>query len=171
MQCLYERTHNRRWSTLFYRTHMDPAVLTGVNAINYRARSVAEQFSAPSLIDVGYSRLRVTASHYPLPRSTSIIGQTSGDRKMWQRWKVSACVSHRSSIGSQHDATRICCWAPARLQHGARSYRSISPDRRALRSKPAGRRCWWRSMGQTHSPRRTDGRTDPRPLHKACSAY
>jgi len=41
-----------------------------------------------------------------------------------------------------------------RLQHGARSYRSISTARMALSSKPAGRRCCCRSMGQT------DGRTD-----------
>jgi len=38
----------------------------------------------------------------------------------------------------------------------ARSYRPISP----LSSKPAGRRCCYRSMGQTN------GRMDTRPLHK-----
>jgi len=35
------------------------------------------------------------------------------------------------------------------LLHGARSCRSISPARRALSSKPTGRRCCSRSMGQT----------------------
>ena len=36
---------------------------------------------------------------------------------------VSLCRA--SFVSSQRDATRVCCWAPARLQHGARSYRSI----------------------------------------------
>ena len=49
------------------------------------------------------------------------------------------------SLGSQHDTTCICCWAPAPaadidqlLAHstGARSCRSISPALRALSSKP-----------------------------------
>ena len=51
--------------------------------------------------------------------------------------------------------------AAERLQHGARSYRSISPACRALSSKPTGRRCCYRSMGQTDG--RTDGRTEGRP--------
>jgi len=57
-----------------------------------------------------------------------------------------------------------------RLHHGARpqrrSYRSISPARRALSSKPAGRR-WAVSRWD----RQTRGRMDPRPLHRPCSAY
>ena len=52
-----------------------------------------------------------------------------------------------------------------RLHHGARSYRSISRARRALSSKPAGRRCCCRSTGQTGE------RMDARPLHRPCSAY
>ena len=36
-----------------------------------------------------------------------------------------------------------------RLQHSARSYRSISPARRVLGSKPASCRCCSRSLGQT----------------------
>jgi len=35
------------------------------------------------------------------------------------------------------------------LQHGACTYRPVSPARRALSSKPAGRRCCCRSTGQT----------------------
>jgi len=51
---------------------------------------------------------------------------------------------------------RLLTWRyPHRpLHHGARSCRSICPTHRALSSKPAGRRCCCRSMGQT------DGRTD-----------
>ena len=49
------------------------------------------------------------------------------------------------------------------LHHGARSCRSICPTHRAVSSKPAGRRCCCRSMGQT------DRRTD-RPLHRPCCA-
>ena len=48
------------------------------------------------------------------------------------------------------------CTAPAAVD------RSLA--RRALSSKPAGRRCCCRSMGQT------DGRTDARPLHRPCCA-
>jgi len=47
-----------------------------------------------------------------------------------------------------------------RLLHGARSCRSISPTRRALSSKLAGRRCSCRSMRQMD--KWTDGRTDGR---------
>jgi len=47
------------------------------------------------------------------------------------------------------------------LQHGAHSYRSISSACRALNSKPAGRCCCCRPIGQT------DGQTDTRPLHKS----
>ena len=49
----------------------------------------------------------------------------------------------------------------ARLPQRDRSYRSTSAAHRALSSKPVGRRCRCRSMGQT----------DGRPLHRACSAY
>ena len=47
---------------------------------------------------------------------------------------------------------------------GDRRFRSISPARTALSSKPAARRCCGR-MGQT------DGQTDARPLHRPCSAH
>ena len=43
-----------------------------------------------------------------------------------------------------------------RLLHGASCFRSISPARLALSSKPAGCSCYCRSMGQTD--RRTDRR-------------
>ena len=43
---------------------------------------------------------------------------------------------------SIYDATRICCWALAACS-------MISPAGGALSSKPAGRRCCCRSMGQT----------------------
>jgi len=52
-----------------------------------------------------------------------------------------------------------------RLQHAARSCRSISLAPRALSSKPAGRRCCWQSTGQT------DRRTDAQPLHRPYSDY
>ena len=60
-----------------------------------------------------------------------------------------------------------CCSASLQLVRGtgARSYRSISPVRMALSSKPAASRCCCRSMGQT------DGRTDARPFRRSCSAY
>jgi len=54
-----------------------------------------------------------------------------------------------------------------RLHHGARSGRSMSPARGALSSKPTGRRCFCRSIGQ----RRTDGRTDARSFNRPCTAY
>jgi len=49
--------------------------------------------------------------------------------------------------------------AAARRPQRIRSYRSTSPTHIGL-SNPAGRRCYWRSMGQTD--RRTDGRTPDR---------
>ena len=61
-----------------------------------------------------------------------------------------------SSIGSQHDATRSCCWARAA---------GLPAETRALSSKPTGRRCYCQSTGQT------DGRMDTRPLHRHCCAY
>ena len=55
-----------------------------------------------------------------------------------------------------------------RLLHGARSYRSISPVRTALSSKPAPLLLSSRSIGQTD--RQTDGRTDNRYI-ETCSAF
>ena len=54
--------------------------------------------------------------------------------------------------------------AERRCSHCARSCRSVSSARRALSSKPAGRRCCRRSMGQK------DTRTDVQPLYRSCSA-
>jgi len=62
--------------------------------------------------------------------------------------KTSLC---RASVGSQREATCICCSAPApaewRLQHDHSSL-SISPARRELSSEPAGSRWCCRPMGQ-----------------------
>ena len=66
-----------------------------------------------------------------------------------------------SSVGSQHDATRIRRFV---CRHGATAAGAVL-QAPALSSEPAGRRCCCRSMGQT------DGRTDARPLHRPCSAY
>ena len=55
------------------------------------------------------------------------------------------------AYSSQHDATRICCWAPV---YQPDSDQQPAP---ALSSKPAARRCYCRSNGQTDG--RTDGRT------------
>jgi len=49
-----------------------------------------------------------------------------------------------------------------RLQHGARSYLSMSPASMELSSKPAGSRCCCRSTGQTDG-RTLDRYTDPAP--------
>jgi len=73
-----------------------------------------------------------------------------------------------SSVGSQHDATSICCWArrgACSTAPAARPQLSIPSARMALNSKPTGRHGCCRSMEQT------DGRTDTRPSHQPCSEY
>jgi len=72
-----------------------------------------------------------------------------------------------SSLGSQHDAARICCWARAPAADIDRQL--VRGARMALSSKPAARRCCWRPTAQTDG--RTDGRTDTRPLNGPCCAY
>ena len=51
-------------------------------------------------------------------------------------------------------------------------YRSISPARGALSSKPGnGRCCSAVNQWDRETDRRTDGKTDARPFHRPCSAY
>jgi len=81
-------------------------------------------------------------------RAIKIVAETSTTSLCWA-----------SSLGSQHDATRICCWA-RRPQ--------LSIDICCTRPRLAA--------NQSHAPLLlsidgTDGRTDNRPLHKPCSAY
>jgi len=90
------------------------------------------------------------------PKTANKITATGASDKWILTAKVvfNTSLCWASSVGSQRDATRICCWAPAPLQRTC--CRSISPARGALGSKPAGRICCCRSMGQT------DGRTSDR---------
>jgi len=79
-----------------------------------------------------------------------------------------------SSLGSQRDATRICCWAFLQLVRsaGARSYRLLSPAGRALSSKPTGRRCCRQPpllLSIDGTDRRTDRHTDPAPAASSIS--
>jgi len=67
-----------------------------------------------------------------------------------------------STLGSQHDAIRICWWAPAA---GVLAIDRYVLQKTALSSKPAGRR-WCRSMRQANG-RRTNGRTPDRYLNPA----
>ena len=90
--------------------------------------------------------------------------------------KPTRCNVHRFESVSGGTDLQLTCFlstfsafaaaAPLRaaLRHQrARSYRSISPAHRAL-SKPA-------VTAVNRWDRRTDGRTDAKPLHRPCSAY
>ena len=72
--------------------------------------------------------------------------------------QTNASLRRASSLGSQHDATRICCSARTATDR----YLLQAP---ALSSKPATRRCCRRSTEQI------DGRTDTRPLRRTCSPH
>jgi len=66
-----------------------------------------------------------------------------------------------STVHSQHDAVRICCWAPA----PAARRPQLSIQASTLSSKPAGRHC-----SVDGRDRQTDKWTDDRPLLRLCSA-
>ena len=72
------------------------------------------------------------ACHF-LHQNTMYVTQSINDREI-----TSLCWAF--SVGSYvSEAARICCWASARLQHGAPNWRSIYPARRALNNKPVTR--------------------------------
>jgi len=79
----------------------------------------------------------------------------------WE-WYSKTSLCWAISLGSQHDATRILLLSAPAIER----YQLQTP---ALSSKPAGRRCCCRSMGQTHthSLRQTDGRTFDRYIDPA----
>ena len=65
------------------------------------------------------------------------------------------------SVGSQHDATRICCRAPVSAAQRPHVSIDISCPQGAQQKKPAARRCCCRSRGQTDRRRTPDRYTDP----------
>ena len=81
------------------------------------------------------------------------------DTSPWIR--TTAYTTPASQVCVQPPSSAVSVTLPAfaaerwLLQHGACSARSIYPAHRAFSSKPAGRRCCCRSMGQTD--RETDG--------------
>jgi len=88
-------------------------------------------------------------------------------RKMCRNRRCLQCIHEQvcwaSSVSCQHDATRICCLAPAGLQHGARSYLSISPSHMAFNSKNTP--CASASVDRWD--RQIDGRTPDRYIDPA----
>ena len=77
--------------------------------------------------------------------------------------KTSLCWA--SSLDSQHDATRICCWTQSILIDRWYAAPTEPFDRPGLSNKPAACRCCCRSTGQT------DGRTCDRYIAVGCCMF
>ena len=81
-----------------------------------------------------------------------------------------------SSFSSQHDVTRVCCWARAPAGDTRRRRPQLSIDISTCSQcaqQQASRTPLLLSVDGTDrwTDGRTDGRTDARPLHRSCSAF
>jgi len=73
-----------------------------------------------------------------------------------------------SYVGSQRDAARICCWAPAPAAR--RPQRAAAIDRYLLPTRHSTANPLTVVAVVDRWGRRTDRQTDARPLHRPCSA-
>jgi len=114
------------------------------SSLSAHAQIIWDQKSKPLI------RLLTHCGCYRLNTTTG--GRVSGLTRRLEFCDKSAFSLLRRPSTWRCPLRRGCCWVQAlsaRRQQRARSYRLISHAHRVLSSKPAARRCCWRSMEQT----------------------